>query len=295
MHGLDDIAVFIKVIQAGSFTRAAQLLSMPITTASAKVAALERRLGVTLIRRTTRKLSITEVGAAYFKRCQVALEEIHAAEKELSSAQAEPQGSFRITAPADIGHTLLRPILAAFLQKYPKVNVELVLTNRYVDLVQEAVDLALRVGNLKDSTLIAQKYVHAPMGLWASPEYLKKFGTPNHPRDLAKHEFVKFTVTPTLKLTTGKDSVEIVPRGRIVADDMETIKYYVADGHGLGIMPQFLCSGGSDRKTLVSVLPKWRSGEVPISFVYPPQRFVSANTHAFIEVAKQTLPEGLKI
>lgn len=288
MQGLDDIAVFIKVIQAGSFTQAARLLSMPNTTVSAKVAALEKRLGVTLIRRTTRKLSVTQAGEAYFKRCLIALEEIQVAEAEITSTQVVPQGLFRITAPVDIGQTLLRPILHAFLASYSKVTVELILTNRLVDLVEEGVDLALRVGNLKDSTLIAKKFVEAPIGLWASPSYLKKNGFPHHPRELKNHEFIRFSAMGSpLDLSNGNEKTQIELHGRLAIDDLETVKSYVADGKGLGLFPQFLCTSEEERGKLVSVLPAWNHGVAVVSFVYPPQRFVSVSTQAFIEVARR--------
>src|SRR5690606_1413119 len=144
MNRLDGIDVFVKVVQCGSFSGAARLLGMPVTTVSGKVAALERRLGVTLIRRTTRKLSITQAGETYFAHCVRALEAVSAAEKSLSSAKAEPEGLLRVTAPPDIGHLILPPIVREYLKAHPKTRIELILTNRIVDLVGEGVDLAIR-------------------------------------------------------------------------------------------------------------------------------------------------------
>lgn len=290
MQGLDDIAVFIKVIQAGSFTKAARLLGMPNTTVSAKVSALEQRLGVTLIRRTTRRLHITPSGEAYFHKCVVALEEIQAAELELTAKQAAPHGLLRITAPIDIGQTLMRPILREFLHKYPQVTVELILSNRFVDLVAEGVDLAIRVGHLKDSTLIAKKFLEEPLSLWASPSYIKQHGLPNHPKDLRNHEFIRFSAAHSFRLRSGKESVQIEPPGRLILDDMQTVKSYVLDGGGLGLFPKFICSAEEASGKLVPVLPKWSSGVAPVSFVYPPQRFVAVNTQAFIEVARRHAP-----
>ena len=140
---LDGIEVFVKVLESGSFSRAAKLLGMPNSTVSAKVSALEKRLGVTLLQRTTRKLRATPAGETYFQQCVLALERLKAAESELTSAQREPQGLLRVTAPADIGHSLLATLVRGFLQRYPKAEVELVVTNRVLDLIAEGVDLAM--------------------------------------------------------------------------------------------------------------------------------------------------------
>src|SRR5919106_4670699 len=138
---LDGIAIFVKVIQAGSFSRAAKLLGMPNSTVSAKVSALEKRLGVTLLQRTTRKLHATQAGEAYFRRCVLALDELQAAENELENTQGEPKGVLRLTAPVDIGHNLLASLVAAFMKRHRHINVELIITNRLLDLVAEGVDL----------------------------------------------------------------------------------------------------------------------------------------------------------
>ncbi len=155
---LDGIEVFVKVVEAGSFSQAAKLLGMPNSTVSAKVSALEKRLGVTLLQRSTRKLRATPAGETYFQQCVQALEQLQAAESELTSAQREPQGLLRVTAPADIGHTLLATLVRGFLQQYPKTEVELVVTNRVLDLIAEGVDLAIRAGELTDSRLIAKRF-----------------------------------------------------------------------------------------------------------------------------------------
>src|SRR5918999_1126558 len=146
---LDGIAIFVKVLQTGSFSRAAKLLGMPNSTVSAKVSALEKRLGVTLLQRTTRKLRATQAGEAYFRRSVRALEELQAAENELEPRRAEPTGLLRLTAPVEIGHSLLPALAHAFLKKHRRTEVELIVTNRVLDLVVENIDLAIRAGTLK--------------------------------------------------------------------------------------------------------------------------------------------------
>ena len=239
---LDGIDVFVKVVQSGSFTQAAKLLSMPITTVSGKVASLEKRLGITLLNRTTRKLHLTENGEAFFKRCVTAMAEIQAGENELSTSKSELEGLLRITSSLDVGQILLPPIMRSFLKEHPKLQIELSLTNRIVDLVGEGIDLAIRIGKLKDSTLIARKFIDAQGCLWASPSYVKKFGQPLQPKQLKEHKFVNFSrVDSKLKLTKNNVVVEVEPTGQIIVDDMSTLKTFVLGGDGIGMIPNFLC------------------------------------------------------
>lgn len=283
--GLDGIEVFVKVVQAGSFSGAAKLLNMPTTTVSGKIQALERRLGTTLIHRTTRKLSVTEAGQAYYQRCVKALEELEAGENELANVRHEPEGLLRITTVPDIGHSFLPRYVKSYLEAYPKMNIELILTNRVVDLVAEGVDLAFRLGNLKDSSLIARKFTELDGSLWATPAFIKKHGMPTHPRDLKKYPFVKFSSAfSPLTLTNGKDDIDLYPEGVLSVDDMQTAKSFTLEGMGIGLVPDYLCSQEEKNKKLIRVLPKWNwKAFVTLSFVYPPQRFVSPKTQSFIE------------
>lgn len=289
MIGLDNIAVFVKVIQTGSFSQAARLLGMPNTTVSAKVADLEKRLGVTLIQRTTRKLNVTQAGEAYFRKCVQALEDIQNAEAEVTSSQEAPRGILRITSAVDVGHTLLPPIVQEFITKYPKIKVDLLITNRVVDLVAEGIDIAFRAGELEDSSMIAKKFVASHMKMWASPSYLKKRGIPSHPSELSQHEFVRFTsfTEDTIELTNGKEKVILSPTGRISADDLEIIKVFSTLGEGIGLFPGFLCEEEAKLKKIIPVLPEWYWGSGHFSIVYPYQKFVSPKIHAFLEVASE--------
>lgn len=290
MSKLDGIEVFVRVAQAGSFSAAARLLKMPVTTISGQIASLEKRLGVTLIHRTTRKLSITKAGETYLNHCILALEEMSAAELELATEQSEPEGLLRITAPPDIGHTLLPPIIRHYLKCYPNVKVELLLTNRVVDLIGEGVDLAFRVGPLKNSNLIAKKFLNADFGLWASTAYIKKFGLPTHPKNLSEHAIIGMKAYPYLTLTKGKQSVRMDVEPRIIANDIETVKVFVVAGDGIAFLPSFICENEIASRTVVKVLPDWQSQLGPTAevwFIYPPQRFVPQKLRAFIDIASQ--------
>lgn len=283
---MEGIEVFVKVAQAGSFSAAARLLNMPVTTVSGKVAQLEKRLGVTLIHRTTRKLNLTQAGEVYFKRCVRALDEVRAGESELAQTKSEPEGLLRITAPVDAGHIVLAPLVRDFLRAYPKVDIELILTARRVDLIAEGVDLALRAGKLNDSNLIARKFLENEGHFFASSAYLKRAGTPKHPRELKTHSLLRFSHLPrSLKVTNGRDDVDVAFSGRFSVDDVEMVKIMIQNGEGIGLLPVFLCRNEEASGKMVRVLPQWSFGSFALNFVYPPQRFVDPKVRAFIEWA----------
>ena len=280
---LDGIAIFVKVVQAGSFSGAARALGVPNTTVSAKVARLEKRLGVQLIQRTTRKLNITPAGRAYYERCVRGLEEIETAEAELSLSAAEPRGLLRITAPGDVAHGMLPPIVSRFMARYPRTRVEVVVANRVVDLLAEGIHLAIRAAPLRDSSLVARKFMPFSVGLWASRAYLQSKGTPKTPADLDNHAYLVFPrfSTQTLRLADARSRIEVKPAGRLAVDDPGTMRSLLLRGEGIGLLPDYLA-----RDTpLVRVLPKWTWMSGALSFVYPGQRFVPANVRTFIDTA----------
>ena len=286
---LDGIAVFVKVVQAGSFSQAAKLLNMPNSTVSAKVAALEKRLGVTLLQRTTRRLHLTEPGAGYFRRCLQALEGLQAAESELESERSETKGVLRLTAPVELGRSALPPVLDVLMKRHPAIEIDLIITNRLVDLVAENIDVAVRAGPLKDSGLIAKRFVLGQFGLWASPSYLKNNSVPRNPDELKEHDCLRFApfTGRKLQLTNGRERAQIALAGRITADDFEALRALAVLGWGIALLPSFLCAEEVKERKLVSVLPNWRGDSVTISVVYPAQRFVSPKIRAFITAAEE--------
>lgn len=291
---MDSISVFVKVVESGSFSAAARLLKMPKTTVSGKIAALEKRLGVTLIQRTTRKLHVTTAGQTYFRHCVLAVRELEQAEAELFADQGTPRGVLRITAPADLGHSLLPRIMCEYLKRHPDVEVEMIVTNRIVDLVGEGVDLAIRAGALKDSTLVAKKFFDIRACFWATPAYLKKFGVPQHPQDLQNHSLIAHSLLRGggNELTDGRSTVRLTAKPRIRADDFETIKSLILLKEGTGLLPEFLVARESKSKDLVPVLPKWTvrdSGS--FSFVYPGQKYASPKVRALIDLALELKDE----
>ncbi len=290
---LDSIAVFVKVVEAGSFSEAARLLKMPKTTVSAKVAALERRLGVTLIQRTTRKLHITDAGQNYFRHCAIAISEIEKGESELSAGTSKPKGVLKITAPADLGHTLLPKIVCAYRKQFPDVRLELVVTNRIVDLVGEGIDLAIRAGELKDSSLIAKKFFDNSINFWASPAYIKKHGQPTHPNDLKKHDFIAHVaLKESMVLSDGKTTVGLEMNPMIKVDDFETLKALLVLKEGIGVLPSFVPVREQRTKELVPLLPKWSLKNTGgFWFVYPSQKYSSPKVRTFIDLAIEVAKE----
>lgn len=292
---LNQIAVFIKVVQLGSFSQAARELGMPNSTVSAKVSFLEKRLGVTLLQRTTRKLNITPAGKTYFEKCLLGLEELKSAEMELASLQSEPQGLLRITAPVELGGALLPTVIADFTQKFPKVRAEIILSDRRVELLAENVDVALRAGVLKDSTLIAKKVGEVYFAPFASPNYLKKFGTPSHPRNLRQHQCLQFTPIgfESWSLVSSKGKLDIPVTGKIIVNDLATIKNLVTAGHGVALLPSYYCRQEVKEGSLQRILPDWRTNQIPVHFVYPAQKYVTTKLSQFIALASKQIQSKL--
>lgn len=283
----NEVAIFIKVVQEGSFSRAANKLAMPNSTVSAKVSSLEKRLGITLIHRTTRKLNITPAGQAYFKRCIAGFEEIKAAEAEIASTQGEPQGLLRITAPTELGSSILPGIVSEYAKKYPKARIEVVLTDRRVDLLSENIDLAIRAGDLKDSTLVARRVGTIYFAPFASAKYLQQKGCPTHPKELRHHLCLQFTPIgiDEWKMTSPKGSQNVPVPGRIIMNDMTALKKMAIMGDGITFLPTYFCYTEVKNKQLIRILPDWRSNLTPVHFVYPAQRFVTPKLSAFISLA----------
>lgn len=288
---LDDIAVFVRVVETGSFSAAARRLGSPKATVSAKVARLEKRLGLSLIQRTTRKLRVTEAGEHYFRHCADAIREVEVAEAALQSTSGKPSGVLKVTAPVDLGHTLLPRIVHAYAARYPDISVELLVTNRVVDLVGEGIDLAIRPAQvLKDSSLIAQRFFGMQSNLWASPRYLEQLGALTHPRDLKTVRILGFLPRNSIVLTNGKADVEVSITGRIRADDFETIKALLLLGEGIAWLPDFLAAESAQAGALVPVLPQWVPKEQgAFYFVYVGRKYGLPKVQAFIETALEVV------
>ena len=275
---LNRVSAFVRVVHDGSFTAAARSLRLPKSSISRSVAQLEQDLGIRLLHRTTRQLHLTDAGAAFFERVSRALSDIDDATVAASDTQAELSGTVRVTAPVDLGVWSLSPILARFIRKHPKIRVDLQLSGRVVDLVAEGFDLAVRVGPLRDSSLIARRIGELESVAYASPRYLKRRGVPQNLEDLVDHDCVLFrTITGKARwqLTDdeGKNGAVDVT-GSITTDDMSFVRSAVMAGCGIGLLPGFLCTRAEQRGRVVRVLPHWSLHGAVLHLAYPSSRFV---------------------
>lgn len=291
----NEAAVFVKVVQAGSFSSAARLLGLPTSTVSTRVARLEKRLGVTLLQRTTRRLNLTDAGEIYFQHASAGLGHMLDAEAAVTESAGEPKGLLRVTAPADVGDFILANIINRMRQNYPQVNIDLVLMNRYVDLVAEGVDVAIRTGNLKDSTLIAKNVGIARWVTFASPDYLRKAPPLNSPQELRHHCCLQFTPLGKESWTlSGESGSLVVPMfSQVMVNDVRVVRSLALANEGVALLPIYLCREECKNGTLVRVLPEWHAKADPIHIVYPRQRFIAPKLRVFVDLATLELYEWL--
>jgi DNA-binding transcriptional LysR family regulator len=240
MIDLNDIVVFTRVVETGSFTAAARLLATPKTTVSRRVAALEREVGVRLLQRTTRSLSLTDAGRSYYEQTSQALRSLEEANLRLSEARSEPLGTIRISAPVGFGAYFLNATVVDFLAMYPKTKVELRLTDERLNLVEDGIDLAFRTGVLEDSTLIARKLGATHRLFCASPGYLARRGAPKLPADLARHDCViagssVASINWVLDGPNGHETVTVA--GRFAANEMQSVVAATLAGFGIAQLP----------------------------------------------------------
>jgi DNA-binding transcriptional LysR family regulator len=291
---LNELAIFVAVVQARSFTAAARQLGLPKSTVSTKVSRLEERLGVRLLQRTTRSLGLTDAGAAFYERCARIIADVDEAERQLGQMQSQPRGRLRVTAPVDITATYLGAPLAQFIAGNPEVTVEVVATDRVVDLVNENFDVAVRAGKLAPSTLIARPLAPVSSRLYASPAYLDRHGRPRAPRDLSRHRCLVFTspVDPaTWRLHgPGGKTETVAVEGPLLVNSPDTVRDAALGGLGIALLPVFACdtvlvgsANSMGQRGLERVLPRWEGPAGQLSIVYPSSRYLSPKVRAFVD------------
>ena len=281
---LNEMLVFARVVQAGSFTAAAAELGMPKSTVSRKVTELEERLKSRLLQRTTRKLSLTDVGRTYYEYCARIAGEVEDAERAVSNLQQIPRGLLRVTAA--LNFAFLGPIVGDFLKRYPEVQLELLCTGRTVDLVEERFDAGIRAGTLADSTLIARSLGRASWFLVATPAYLKKRGRPKSPNDLNEHDCLFFGSGPTtvaLRLEKKDASVQVEVPARFLVNDLDILYDAATAGLGIALLPAFRCVADLRSHKLERVLRDWSAPSTPVHVVYPSARYLAPKVKRFIE------------
>jgi DNA-binding transcriptional LysR family regulator len=278
MQDLNDMLFFAEVVDRGGFAAAGRALHVPKSKLSRRIADLESRLGVRLLHRTTRKLSLTAAGEIYHRHCVAMREQAEAADEAVARVQTEARGTVRVTCPVTLAQTTVGPLLPRFLAAHPQVRIDMLVSNRVVDLVQEGVDVALRVrANLDDSGTLVVKNLGETHGvLVASPQLLQRFGAP---QDV---EALHHLPTVAMSAADGRASWHLLgPRGAsydlehrpvYTADDLLTLKYAVVHGTGMCVLPDYLCAEELRRGELVSVLPGWEPRTAMVLAVYPSRR-----------------------
>ncbi len=298
---LNQLALFVRVVEAGSFTAAAARLALPKSSVSRGIAALEQDLNVRLLQRTTRTLHLTDAGQSLYQVASHALEDIERATTCAGELQDLPRGKVRMTAPEDVGRLLIAPIVARFMRQYPDIDLDVTLTPRNVDLVQEGFDLAIRVGRLTDSSLVARPLGVLRIGLFASPDYLQKQGVPQAVRDLGHHSCLDFRGTgrgETQWRLVGPDGLKtVVVRARLNADSLSYLETLIANGAGVGPLP--LYAGGVARANaplprLVRVLPDYATSGEPLHLVTPTARFIPKRVRLLIDMLTESIRRELE-
>ena len=284
----NDLVLFARVADEGSFSRAAERLGLPKSTISRRLAALETELGERLLLRTTRKLTVTDFGRAVLDHARHVVDDVAAAASLAQNRQIEPSGRLRVTIPSDFANLLLVSLLAEFVLKYPRIELEIDLSARFVDLIAENVDVAIRMGELHDdASLSARKIVVFTGSLYAAPAYVSKRGAPSEPEALMEHDTLRVlgrTGEPLRWiLTRGDARWEGIPPGRATVNSPQMLMRMALEGAGIANVGDHFALPYLQRGELVQVLPDWRSPPVSAWAVFPGRRLMPARTRAFID------------
>ena len=297
MDRFESMSAFVAVAEAGGFSAAARRLGTPLATISRKVTDLEQALKVRLINRTTRQITLTEPGEVYLASARRILETLADAERTASGEYAAPRGGLTLTAPIAFGRLHVLPVVLAFLRAYPEVDVTLLLSDQVMNIMEEHIDLAVRGGDLPDSSMIAVRLGQIRMVICASPEYLRRHGRPERPEDLLNHDCVIFSAPPFAREWRLKVNGKVVPvpiRSRLAVTTAEAAIAAAAAGAGLTQLRSYQVFAPVQQGTLELVMREFEIGEVPFSFVYPSGRLVPLKLRAFLDFAAPRIRERIK-
>ena len=296
MNKLQAMQVFVRVVETGAMTRAADSLQMPKATATTLIQQLEADLGVKLLNRTTRSVSVTTDGAAYYPRCVAILAQIRDTEESLAHRHAAPGGRLRVDVPTLMARLVIVPALPAFFARYPDIDLQLGCSERRADLIEEGIDCAVWSGELEDSSLIARRVGLLYFGTCAAPSYLAAHGQPRHPDDLASHRCINHFSPRTGKIfdwAFAKNGARIQTslRGQVALDDENS--YLAAAEAGLGVaqIPAFVLKEALERGTLELVLGDWFPEPAPLHVVYPQNRHLSSKIRVFVDWVAELFAE----
>ncbi|ALM53049.1 LysR family transcriptional regulator [Halomonas huangheensis] len=285
---LNDALIFARVVEQGSFTAASRLLSIPKTTVSRKVQTLELRLGARLLNRTTRKLSLTEAGSVYYDYCSRIVQDMDEAESAVQQLEGNPRGWLRVTAPFTMCTEFTSTLVRDFRELYPAVKIELVLSNDRLDLVAHQIDVALRVGELPDSSLVARHLASYRSFVYASDSYIARHGEPQTPAELARHPALAKSMDQRgqryfweLHKGDHREEIEIDPVA--VANDPFVLRGLLVEGHGVMLTSEIVACLGPEERQLRRILPEWEGPEVEFNAVFPGGRLISPKVRTFVD------------
>lgn len=286
MDSLNAMEVFVRVVQSGSFSEAARALNLTPSAVSKQVSRLEDRLGARLINRTTRRLGLTEEGQAFFERAQRILADVQEAEQAVTQLHGAPRGTLKLNAPVVFGRMHIAPLLPGFVAAYPEMRVDFSVNDRYVDLLEEGLDLVIRIGELKDSSLIARRLATNRRVMVATEDYIARNGAPEKPSDLLQHNCLAYLYrqqrnTWQFEGPGGSETVEV--RGSIEANNAEVILELTRAGHGIALLPTWLVGECLRKGHLQQVMKSYVASDSQIYAVYPPGRHLSPKVRSFVD------------
>lgn len=296
MDKLAGMRVFVRVAKSGSFVGGARDIGISRAMATKHIMQLESSLGIRLFNRTTRSLSLTEVGAAYLERCQQVLVDVEEMEAAVTQLHTEPRGTLKISAPPFIGTSHIAPALAEFLDKYQDLHVELLLQGQTRDLIDEGIDLAIFLGTLEDTSLIARKFARSPMVVCGAPDYFVKFGLPQSPKDLLEHScLVNWAMPPRNKwrFRDGKEKISVKVSGRMQANVADPIRVAAVNGLGIVMLPNYIVGADIEAGRLQVILQDYAREPLEIHVVYPHRKYLSAKVRRFLDFLQQWLQSGI--
>jgi DNA-binding transcriptional LysR family regulator len=286
MDKIDAMRALVKVVASGSYAEAARRLGLTRSAVSKGVMELEQGLGARLLDRTTRRVTPTEAGLAYYERCVSILSQIEETEAQVSRLHDEPKGILKVNAPMSFGYLYLGKAIADFMIRFDDLKVELILTDRFVDPLEEGADVTLRIGTPADSSLIARRIAPARLALVASPDYLAKHGTPVSPADLIDHRCLSYGHTTSMQrwhLTEKGQPVSIAIGACLSSNNGDVLRDAAVQGIGIANLPTFIVGDDIAAGRLTSVLPENRPADLTIHALYAPNRYLAAKTRVFID------------
>jgi len=287
MDRFASMEAFVRVVDSGSFTRAAERLGVTRAAISKHVRQLEEHLGVRLLNRTTRQVALTETGATFYERASSILDDMAEAELAASRLNEEPRGVLRVAAPMSFGTVHLADAIGEFMTRWPDVVVHLSLNDRFVDLIEEGFDVGVRIGKLSDSSLIARKIADMPIVLCASPDYLKDHGTPDAPEALRQHQcrhYGNMEGNGAWRLENANGETRRVTFPALICvNNGDVLRKVALAGRGITLLPSFLIRDDILAGDLVHILPEWAAPQASLYALYPPNRYLAAKVRVFID------------